>query len=87
MLQCAQVVSILRHAVAIGEGSSKLALLSGGPPFSLFDMLLAIRGGSGTSCSICGSPSYVVLSSSWTWILPFCSLYSPFLGCFGSFLF
>jgi hypothetical protein len=50
-------------------------------------MLLAIRGGSGTSCSICGSPSYVVLSSSWTWILPFCSLYSPFLGCFGSFLF
>jgi hypothetical protein len=28
--------------------------------------------------SICGSPSQVVLLSSWTWVLPFCSLYSPF---------
>ncbi len=31
MLVCAQVVSILSRAVAIGAGSSKLGLLSGGP--------------------------------------------------------
>jgi hypothetical protein len=37
---CAQVISILRCAVAAGEGSSKLVVLSGGPTLSLFDMLL-----------------------------------------------
>ncbi len=47
VFQCSQEFSILRHAVAIGEGSSKLGLLSSGPPF-LFDTLLAISGGSGT---------------------------------------
>jgi hypothetical protein len=24
--------------------------------------------------------------SSWMWVLPFCSLYSPFFGCFGLFM-
>ncbi len=38
-------VSILRHAVAVGEGLSRLGLLAGGPPLSLFDMLLATTGG------------------------------------------
>jgi hypothetical protein len=40
-LQCAHVVSILICVVAIVEGSSRLGIISGGPPLSLFDMLLA----------------------------------------------
>jgi len=40
-LQHAQSVSILKHAIVVGEGSFRLNLLSRGPPFSLFDMLLA----------------------------------------------
>jgi hypothetical protein len=40
-LQHAQLVSILKHAIVVGEGSFRLNLLSRGPPFSLFDMLLA----------------------------------------------
>jgi len=53
-----QAFSILRRAVAVGEGFSRLGVLSGGlslslfdmlgPPLSLFDMLLVTRGGSGT---------------------------------------
>jgi hypothetical protein len=46
-LQCAHAISILRHDVAIGEGSSRLGILSKGPALSLFAMLLAIGGGSG----------------------------------------
>jgi hypothetical protein len=42
---CVQTVSILRCAVAVGEGFSRLGLVSGGPPLSLFDMLLATTGG------------------------------------------
>jgi hypothetical protein len=48
MLQHAQLIFILRHAIAIGEGSSKLDFLLRGSPFSLFDMLLAIERGSKT---------------------------------------
>jgi len=40
VLQCAHAVSILKCVVAIGEGSSRLGILSGGPPLSLLDMLL-----------------------------------------------
>ncbi len=47
VLQRAHVISILKH-VAISEGFSKLGVLSRGPALSLFDMLLAIRGGSRT---------------------------------------
>jgi len=43
-LQHAQVASILRRVVIIGEGSSRLGVLLGGSPISLFDMLL-ISGG------------------------------------------
>ncbi len=39
-LQHAQVASILRRVVIICEGSSRLGVLSGGSPISLFDMLL-----------------------------------------------
>jgi hypothetical protein len=45
MLQHAQVISILRCAIAIGEDSFKLDFLSRGPPLFLFDMLLAIERG------------------------------------------
>jgi len=34
--------------VVVGEGSSKLNILSGSPPLSLFDMTLAIGGVFGT---------------------------------------
>ncbi len=43
-LQRSQVVSISRCAVAVGEGSSRQSIFSGGPPLSLFDMLLATEG-------------------------------------------
>jgi hypothetical protein len=46
-LQHAHVFSILKHVVAIGEVSSRLGILLGGPPLSLFDMLLTKGGGSG----------------------------------------
>jgi hypothetical protein len=48
MLQRVKAVSILKCVVEGGEGSSKLGILSGGPPFSLFDMLLMTREVSGT---------------------------------------
>jgi hypothetical protein len=47
-LQRAQVISILKHVVAIGEGFSRLCVLSKGLPLSLFDMLLVRRRGLGT---------------------------------------
>ncbi len=49
-------------------------------PISLFNMLLATRGGSGTWYSPCGSPSWVVHLPFWAWVLSFCSLFFPFLG-------
>ncbi len=39
-LQHAHVVFILRCAIAIGEGFSKVGILLGCPPLFLFDMLL-----------------------------------------------
>jgi hypothetical protein len=47
-LQCAHVVFILKHVVAISESSSKLGILSRVPPLSLFDMLIKTRRDSGT---------------------------------------
>ncbi len=35
-LQHVEVISILRHVIAIGESSSSLSILSKGPPFSSF---------------------------------------------------
>jgi hypothetical protein len=40
--------SLFRCIVTIGEGSSKLDVISRGLSLSLFDMLLATKGGSGT---------------------------------------
>jgi hypothetical protein len=42
------VVFILKHAIAINEGSSKLCVLSKGPPLSLFDMFFGTKRGLGT---------------------------------------
>ncbi len=56
-LQRVQVVFILKHDVVVSEGSSKLCVLSRGPPLSLFNMLFMTRGGSRTWCFDCGSPS------------------------------
>jgi hypothetical protein len=47
-LQRALVIFVLRCAVAVGEGSFRLGLLSEGPPISLFDMLLKTGGDLGT---------------------------------------
>ncbi len=79
-LQHVQVVFILKCAIAKGEGSFRLSIFSRDPLLSSFDMLLVIGRGRGprTCCSPCGLTSWVVLQSSWTWVLPFCSLYSPF---------
>jgi hypothetical protein len=41
VLRHAHVVFILRCVVTIGEGFSRLGILSRSPPLSLFDMLLA----------------------------------------------
>jgi hypothetical protein len=35
----------LKHAIVVGEGFSKLIVLSSFPSFSLFDMLFATSGG------------------------------------------
>ncbi len=48
MLQHVQVVSILKCVVVVVEGSSRLYILLGTPPLSLFDMLFATREGSRT---------------------------------------
>ncbi len=48
MLQCAQMVSILRDAVVVNEGLFRLSVLSEHPPLSLFDMLLTTEGSLGT---------------------------------------
>jgi hypothetical protein len=45
--QCAQMISILRCVVAIGDGFSRLGVLSRGPPFSFFDMFFVLKRGLG----------------------------------------
>jgi len=46
-LQCVHAVSILKHVVAIGEGSSWLGIFLRGPPLSSYDMFFVIRRGLG----------------------------------------
>ncbi len=43
-LQHVQAISILRHDVVVSEGSFRLCVLSRGPPLSLFNILVTIRG-------------------------------------------
>jgi hypothetical protein len=103
MLQHAQAISILRCVVAISEGSSKLSegssklgVIWRGSPLSLFDMHLATKGGLGTWCSLCGSPSSMVLLVRFLGLGSFhflgCGSFHfvpcilPFFGCFGLFM-
>ncbi len=69
---------------------SRLGVLLGGPPLSLVDMLLSQLKGvqeHDVPLVVCpsqeGGGSFVFLEM---WVVPFRSLYSPFLGCFGFFL-
>jgi hypothetical protein len=85
------MISILKHAiVVIGESFSRLSVLSGGPPISLFDMLLATKRG-----FVEHDVPFVVYLLRWfllfckTCVLPFCSLYCippSFFGSFGLFI-
>jgi len=75
----------LRHAVAVvGEGSFRLGVLSGGPPLSLFDMLLETARGGGRGGVQQLDVPLVVHPIGWFFcllgcgVLPFCSFYSPF---------
>jgi hypothetical protein len=43
-LQRAHVISILKRAIIISESFSRLSILLGALPLSLFDILLATRG-------------------------------------------
>jgi hypothetical protein len=45
MVQHTCAISILRHAIVVYEGLSKLSVLLRGPRLSLFDMLLVAEGG------------------------------------------
>ncbi len=86
---CLQAISILRCAVAVGEGFSRPGLISEGPPLSLFDLLLANRSGS-------MNLMFPLSVGPLTWFIcllgcrsfHFCSSYSPpsFFGCFGLFM-
>ncbi len=81
-----KAISILRRVIGIGESSSRLGVLLGGSPLSLFDMLLTTWGGSGTWCSFCGLHSWVVLCLLGPMFFNFVPCISPFLGCFGLFI-
>ncbi len=73
----------MKHVIAVGEGFSKLGIFSKGPPLSLFDMLIATKGVQKLDVPlvVCLLGGYFI---SWTWVLPFNSLF-PFFGCFGFF--
>jgi hypothetical protein len=47
-LQRAQVASIFKHIIIVGEGSYRLTTLSSFPSLSFFNILLATNGGFGT---------------------------------------
>ncbi len=83
-LQCAQAITILSRAIAVGEGFSKLGILSRGPTLLLFDMLLATGGDSGIRCSLVVCPVLVVLLGHGSFLFVLCS---PLLfGCFDLFM-
>ncbi len=71
----------MRQDVALGEGFFRLSLLSGGPPFSLFDMLQELD-----------VPFVVCPLGWWFFCLLGCGSFHfvpcipPFFGCFGSFM-
>jgi len=85
-LQHVEAVSILRHAIVVGEGSSTLDLLSEDPPLSSFNTLLGTGGEfRNLMMSPGGLPLWMVLLSSWTWVLPF--LFFVFPPCLGALIY
>ncbi len=72
------------RCVIVGEGSSRLSVLSDVPPLSLSEMYLTIRGSGYLICSHSPSGSSSLEDSLFarTWVLPSCSFFSPFVGCF-----
>jgi hypothetical protein len=81
-LQHAQVISILSRAIVV-EGSSKLRVLSRVLPFYCliwFSRQAGVQELDDPGCL----PSFG--GSSWTWVLPFYSLYFPVFGCFDLFM-
>ncbi len=52
VLQQAHAISILRHAILVGEGSNRSCICTWGPPLSLFDMLLGTSGVQGLMCPL-----------------------------------
>ncbi len=77
------------------EASSRLDFLSGGPPlFPYLICFLVTTGGGFGNLMEFGNlmfPLWFALLGGffrlfWTWVLPFCSLYSPFFGCFRLYL-
>ncbi len=81
VLQHVQAIFNLRRDAAVGEGFSRLGLLSGGPPpLSLFDMLQEL------------DVPFVVCLLGWFFCLLGCGSFHfvpcipPFFGCFGSFM-
>ncbi len=83
--QHAQAISILSHAIVVGEGSSKLGVISRGPPLLLFDMLVATGGGSGTRRSLVVCPLLVVLLGHGSFL--FIPCIPLVFGCFDLFMF
>ncbi len=84
----AQLVQISVRIFLVSLGSSQV-MMSSLKRSSLFLIWYAScdrRGGVlGSWCYPCGSPSWVVHLSSWTWVLPFCSLFSLLFGALVNF--
>jgi hypothetical protein len=78
MIQHTCALFILKHAIVVYEGLSRLSILLRGPPFLYLICFLWLKGVFKTWCSPCGLPFSVVHLSSWMRVLPFYFLYSPF---------
>ncbi len=80
-----QTPPISRRAITINEGFSRLGVFSSVPPLSFYDMLLVTRGRGGRGLNIWLFPTPLISPPSflaWTWVLSFCSFFSPSIGCF-----
>ncbi len=70
----------MRHVVAVGEGLSRLGILSGGPPLSLFDMLFATEGVQELDVPLVVCPLWWFICLVGHGSFSFCSLFCPFGG-------
>jgi hypothetical protein len=82
-LQRANVDSISRWVVIVGEDSSRLGALLGLTSLSLVDMLHVTSEGFKISLPMCGSPLWGLFClPGWTLVLALCFFSLPFLGAF-----